>query len=84
MSALAFSVTDWNFREAPALTIDDEFIKTFAVFGLARAVDDFGCGPFEFDGVARWYWRTAPSWPKKATQLEFDRYARQRVADRVG
>jgi hypothetical protein len=80
----AFSVTDWNFREAPALTIGHEFIRTFAICGLSKAVEDFGCGPFEFDGLARWYWQKAPTWPKKENQIEFDRYARQRVADRVG
>lgn len=52
---------------------------------LWRALEDFGCGPFEQSGVIDWYWRTAPTWPKKATtQIEFDKYARQRLADRVG
>jgi hypothetical protein len=79
----AFGITDWNFREAPGLS-SDEFAKSFAICGLSKAISDFGCGPFEFDGLARWYWKTALTWPKMENQVEFDRYARQRVADRVG
>jgi len=74
----------FDVRLAPAITITDEHVKTFAVYGLWNALRDFGVGQFESDRIINWYWRTAPTWTPKASQSEFNRYARERVSDYVG
>jgi hypothetical protein len=75
---------DFAFREAPLLSCSDEHIRTFAVFGLSTALAEFGVGNFEADAVIKWYWQQAPSWARRGSQEEFNRYARARVSDRVG
>lgn len=83
-SAITWSPEDWGtLRFAPAIDAE-EFVKEFAVFGLARCLEDFGVGSFEGNGIAEWFWKTARSWPRKATQSEFNKYARARISDHVG
>jgi hypothetical protein len=71
-------------RFAPAIDLKNEHIRTFLVFGLSRALDDFKVGKFEGSPVIDWYWQTAPTWPEKESQAAFDKYARARVSDKVG
>ena len=73
-----------NVRLAPALQIANEHVKNFAVYGLWQALCDFGVGQFESDRIISWYWKTAPTWAPKASQSDFNRYARERVSDFVG
>ena len=80
----AFAEYELEVRQAPAIDCHDMHVKTFAMDGFLRAAQEFGVGPFEMATLAEWYWRTAPTWPAKATQPEFDRYARARVSDKVG
>ena len=63
---------------------NSEFIGTFAIFGLSRALADFDCGQFEQERCISWYWRTAWTWTPQGSQEEFNRYARRRVSDHVG
>jgi hypothetical protein len=74
----------YEIRFAPAIDIDNEHVKTFAVCGLWDALCDFGVGQFESDRVIKWYWKTAPTWAPQKSQAEFNRYARERVSDFVG
>jgi hypothetical protein len=74
---------DFHFREAPLLDTS-EHLKTFAIFSLSNVLAEFGVGAFESDSVIRWFYQTAPTWPRKSTQIEFNKYARERVSDRVG
>jgi hypothetical protein len=60
------------------------FIRTFAVPGLWNALMDFQCGDFEAAKYVDWYWHTASRWPAKKSQADFNAYARDRVADKVG
>jgi hypothetical protein len=71
-------------RLAPALDISDEHVKDFAVRNLWSTLKDFGCGQFEADGHIEWFWKAARLWSPKNTQRDFDRYARERISDRVG
>jgi hypothetical protein len=73
-----------NVFNAAAIGVTDEYVRTFAVFGLWGALSDFGCGEFESDPHIRWYWKTASKWPTQQSQREFNAYARKRLADRVG
>jgi hypothetical protein len=75
---------DFEFRAAPLLRINDEYIKTFAVFKLVPTLEKFKCGMFEIEGQVGWYWRTALTWAKQATQSDFDAYATKRLSDHVG
>lgn len=79
-----FDVGALDIRLAPAITITDEHVKTFAVYGLWQALCDFGVGQFESDRIIRWYYKTAPTWSPKPSQSAFNRYARERVSDYVG
>jgi hypothetical protein len=71
-------------RLAPAIDLDNEHIRTFLVFGLSRALEDFQCGKFESQPIIDWYWRTAPTWIEQPSQAAFDKYARARVSDKIG
>ena len=71
-------------RLAPAIDVKNEHIRTFLVFGLSRALDDFKVGKFEGSPIIDWYWRTSPTWIEQPSQAAFDKYARARVSDKVG
>jgi hypothetical protein len=61
-----------------------EHAKTFAIFGLAKTLDDFGVGSFEQPRVIDWFWRNCTKWASKLSQDEFNRYARKCISDFVG
>jgi hypothetical protein len=71
------------------LTLDTDcpnasFIRDFALDGLWKALTDFGCGNFESLGFIEWYWRTSQNWPALGSQDTFNKYARERLSDKVG
>ena len=51
---------------------NSEFIGTFAIFRLSRALADFDCGQFEQERCISWYWRTAWTWTPQGSQEEFN------------
>lgn len=77
---------EWGRYPSPRMTppVVRDYAKTFAIFGLAKTLDDFGIGSFEQTKVIEWFWRNSSQWHAQTSQEAFNKYARARISDFVG
>jgi hypothetical protein len=76
-------------RSSEGITFDDSnpntpFIREFLISKLNRTLLDFECSEFESSRFIQWFYTVCRFWPEKKSQEDFDRYARERLSDKVG
>jgi hypothetical protein len=73
-----------NGIEFDDMNANTQFIRVFLMDKITQTLRDFGCGDFESSRFIQWFCEASRFWPEKKSQEEFDRYARERLSDKVG